>query len=162
MLTDAQIKEISLLRSYASRLDTFKDVILVGCGALLLKAESVKDDLQNISNRLDYDVRYSNNQADYVIRRYEEIVDRYQLTSQNSVLLGSTATDAKAKLSQLNNCAEEIKSKIEDLEKEINSLGIFGVLKKGKLTKELDELKVKYANSESTINDFAINTKNIN
>ena len=87
MLTDAQIKEISLLRSYASRLDTFKDVILVGCGALLL-------------------------------RRYEEIVDRYQLTSQNSVLLGSTATDAKAKLSQLNNCAEEIKSKISH----INSL----------------------------------------
>jgi hypothetical protein len=118
MLTDAQIKEISLLRSYASRLDTFKDVILVGCGALLLKAESIKDDLQNISNRLDYDVRYSNNQADYVIRRYEEIVDRYQLTSQNSVLLGSTATDAKAKLSQLNNCAEEIKSKISH----INSL----------------------------------------
>ena len=118
MLTDAQIKEISLLRSYASRLDTFKDVILVGCAAMLLKAESIKDDLQNISSRLDYDVNYCNNQADYVNRRYEEIVDRYHLTSQNTVLLGSTATDAKGKMNQLNDCVEEIKSKITH----INSL----------------------------------------
>lgn len=115
MLTDAQIKEISLLRSYASRLDTFKDVILAGCAALLYKAESVKDDMQNISNRLNYEVNNCSNHADDVIRRYDDIVYRYQLTSQNSVLLGSTSTDAKEKMNQLNNCAEEIQSKISHI-----------------------------------------------
>ena len=56
MATDAQVKEITLLRSYATRLGIFKDVVLAGCAAMLYKAESVKDDMQSFSNRLNNEV----------------------------------------------------------------------------------------------------------
>ena len=46
MASDAQVKEIALLRQYANRLDTFKDVILGGCLVLQHKAENILDGIQ--------------------------------------------------------------------------------------------------------------------
>ena len=50
MATDAQVKEIALLKEYANRLDGFKDAILGGCMVLQNKAEAILDNLQNESN----------------------------------------------------------------------------------------------------------------
>jgi len=122
MDTDAQIKEIGLLRSYASRLSTFKDVILAGCAAMLYKAESVKDDLQNLSNRLNDELSQCESKSKQVVLKYEDTVERYRLTSDNSALLGSTASDAKAKYSQLSNCAEDINRKISQVKSLLTGL----------------------------------------
>ena len=46
MAADAQVKEITLLREYANRLDGFQDAILGGCSVLQNKAESILDNLQ--------------------------------------------------------------------------------------------------------------------
>ena len=110
-MSDAQIKEVSLLREYASRLGIFKDVILAGCAGLLYKAESTKDDIQNVCYRIESDVNYYLAESNRVIRNYENLVKLYHLTTVNSDLLGSTATDAKEKMEQLKNCADDINSK---------------------------------------------------
>ena len=57
MATDAQVKEIALLKEYANRLDGFKDAILGGCMVLQNKAEAILDNLQNESNITDNNLR---------------------------------------------------------------------------------------------------------
>ncbi len=115
MISDAQVKEVALLREYASRLNMFKDVILAGCAGMISKSESIKDDIQTISKQVNNQLSRGSNEAEQVIRNYNDIVERYHLTSLNSSLLGTTATDAKSKLEQLNKCTEEINSKITNI-----------------------------------------------
>lgn len=122
MASDAQVKDISLLRSYAARLDMFKDVILGGCAAILYKAESIKSDMQTISNRMENEMSQSEEKVKQIISRFDETIERYHLTSNNSALLGTTAIDAKAKLEQLKNCAEEIQRKVNQVKALISGL----------------------------------------
>lgn len=122
MATDAQVKEITLLRSYATRLSIFKDVVLAGCAAMLYKAESVKDDMQSFSNSLNNEVSQCDDETKQIISRFDDTVERYHLTANNSALLGSTANDAKEKMSQLRNCAEEINRKVSHIKSLITGL----------------------------------------
>ena len=111
MASDAQVKEIALLRQYANRLDTFKDVILGGCLVLQHKAENILDNIQRDSNHAKSIHDFCSNETSNIVRKYENIIEHYRLTSNNSVLLGSTASDAKQKMNEINNCVNDINDK---------------------------------------------------
>lgn len=122
MVSDAQVKEIALLRQYASRLDTFKDVILGGCLVLQHKAESLLDDIQRTANYAE-NMRFDcSNESSATIRKYEDIVERYQLTSINSALLGDTADDAKNKMNEIDSCINDINENINKMKALITGL----------------------------------------
>lgn len=112
MASDAQVKEIALLRQYTSRLDTFKDVILGGCLVLQHKAGSILDNIQREGSHAKSIHDNCSNDASSIIRTFEDIVERYRLTSINSALLGSTAPDAKQKMIEIDNCVNDIYDKI--------------------------------------------------
>ena len=139
-MADAQVNEIALLREYASRLDAFKGVILGGCLAIRQKTESILNDMQRLSQQYEYSFYECRSEAAHVADKYEDIVDKYSLTRTNSVLLGSTPEDAKAKLNELSNCWEAIREKtshIDSLAKGIQertiayALGIGGMAERG-------------------------------
>ena len=112
MAADSQVKEITLLREYANRLDYFKESILGGCAALQNKAESILDNLQREKTIIENGLDDCLTQTSRTITRYEDIIDRYRLTSSSSMYLGTTADDAKSKYDEINKCAMEIKDKI--------------------------------------------------
>jgi hypothetical protein len=120
MASDAQVREIELLHQYAARLDTFKDVILGGCIVLKHKADTIFDSIQKDGNQAKSIQDSCYNESSYVTKEYEEIVERYRLTTVNSVLLGSTADDARAKMDEICNCVAAINDEIS----KINSLVI--------------------------------------
>jgi methyl-accepting chemotaxis protein len=115
MASDAQVKEIALLRQYANRLDTFKDVILGGCLVLQHKAENILDNIQRDSNHAKSIHDLCSNETSNIVRKYENIIEHYRLTSNNSVLLGSTASDAKQKMNEINNCVNDINDKVAQI-----------------------------------------------
>lgn len=115
MASDAQVKEIALLRQYANRLDTFKDVILGGCHVLQHKAENILDNIQRDSNHAKSIHDLCSNETSNIVRKYENIIEHYRLTSNNSVLLGSTASDAKQKMNEINNCVNDINDKVAQI-----------------------------------------------
>lgn len=115
MASDAQVKEIALLRQYAKRLDTFKDVILGGCLVLQHKAENILDIIQRDSNHAKSIHDLCSNETSNIVRKYENIIEHYRLTSNNSVLLGSTASDAKQKMNEINNCVNDINDKVAQI-----------------------------------------------
>ena len=95
MAADSQIKEITLLREYANRLDYFKESILGGCAALQNKAESILDNLQREKAVIEKGLDDCQIQTSRTVAKYEDIIDRYRLTSSSSIYLGTTADDAK-------------------------------------------------------------------
>lgn len=115
MASDAQVKEIALLRQYANRLDTFKDVILGGCLVLQHKAENILDNIQRDSNHAKSIHDLCSNETSNIVRKYENIIEHYRLTSNNSVLLGSTASDAKQMMNEINNCVNDINDKVAQI-----------------------------------------------
>ena len=122
MASDAQVKEIALLRQYANRLDTFKDVIRGGCLVLQHKAENILDGIQrDFSHAKSIHDNCSNDTSD-IVRKYEDIIERYRLTSTNSILLGSTSNDAKQKMSEIDNCANDIIDKVASIKALITGL----------------------------------------
>ena len=64
---------------------------------------------------------FSNDTSD-IVRKYEDIIERYRLTSTNSILLGSTANDAKQKMSEIDNCANDIIDKVASIKALITGL----------------------------------------
>lgn len=122
MASDAHVKEIELLRQYASRLDTFKDVILGGCIVLQHKAEIILDDIQREGSHAKSIHDSCSNETSDIVRKYEGIVEQYRLTSINSALLGSTATDAKQKMSEIGNCVNDINDKVASIKALITGL----------------------------------------
>ncbi len=112
MALDAQVNEIALLKEYANRLDDFREAILFGCGGLQQKAESILESIQNESQNVDYHLLQSQNLASATIRRYEEIVRRYNLSSTSITMLGNTADESKEILNKIEGNAAEIKEKI--------------------------------------------------
>ena len=122
MVSDAQVKEISLLRQYAVRLDTFKDVILGGCVVLQHKAETILDNIQRHGSRAVSMHDSCSNEAPNTIKKYEYIVEHYRLTSINSEKLGSTADNAKQKMNEIDNCFREINDKTAQIKALITGL----------------------------------------
>lgn len=122
MASDAQVKEIELLRQYASRLDTFKDVILGGCLVLQHKADNILDNIQREGSHAKSIYDSCSNDASNIIRKYENIIEHYRLTSVNSVLLGNTASDAKQKMSEIDNCVNDINDKVASIKALITGL----------------------------------------
>lgn len=122
MVSDAQVKEISLLRQYAVRLDTFKDVILGGCVVLQHKAETILDNIQRDRSRAVSIHDSCSNEASNTIKKYEYIVEHYRLTSINSEKLGSTADNAKQKMNEIENCFREISDKTAQIKALITGL----------------------------------------
>jgi methyl-accepting chemotaxis protein len=122
MPTDAQIKEITYLREYASILDDFKYYILGGCKALHNKAENVLDNSKSKLSIVKSTECICQNRADYVIRTYDDLVNRYNLSKENEALLGTTAKDAKKAIKEINNCANAIQEKVNDIISSINAL----------------------------------------
>ena len=122
MAADSQIKEITLLREYANRLDYFKESILGGCAALQNKAESILDNLQREKAVIEKGLHDCQIQTSRTVAKYEDIIDRYRLTSSSSIYLGTTADDAKSKYDEINKCAMEIKDKIEKVNSIITGL----------------------------------------
>lgn len=123
MISDAQVKEIALLKEYAKRLDGFKDAILAGCGILQNKAESIMSDMQNTSSQVEQELQQSQQTASRIISKYEnDIIERYHLTSSSSIYLGTTASDAESKLAEINQCGEEIKDRIGHINSLISAL----------------------------------------
>ena len=122
MAADSQIKEITLLREYANRLDYFKESILGGCAALQNKAESILDNLQREKAVIEKGLDDCQIQTSRTVAKYEDIIDRYRLTSSSSIYLGTTADDAKSKYDEINKCAMEIKDKIEKVNSIITGL----------------------------------------
>ena len=112
MAADSQVKEITLLRDYANRLDYFKESILGGCDALKNKTESILDNLQREKAVIEKGLDDCQIQTSRIVARYEDIIDSYRLTSSSSIYLGPTADDAKSKYDEINKCAMEIKDKI--------------------------------------------------
>ena len=122
MVSDAQVKEIALLRQYANRLDTFKDVILGGCLVLQHKAENILDNIQREGSRAKHIYAICSNDKSGVVCKYEDVIERYHLTSTNSILLGNTASDAKRKMAEIENCVNEIDDKIASIKSLIAGL----------------------------------------
>ena len=122
MASDAHVKEIELLRQYASRLDTFKDVILGGCLALQHKAENILDNIQREGSHAKSIHDNCSNDASDIVRKYEDIVERYRLTTINSTLLGSTASDVKQKMNEIDNCVNDINGKIASIKALVTGL----------------------------------------
>lgn len=122
MPTDAQVKEISYLREYASILDDFKYYILGGCLALRKKAENIIDNSEHILSDTKSAELRCQNRTDYVIRSYDDLVNRYKLSSENESLLGTTAMDAKGKIREINSCANALQEKVSDIKSIINAL----------------------------------------
>jgi len=122
MASDAQVKEIDLLRQYASRLDTFKDVILGGCLVLQHKADNILDNIQREGSDAKSIYDSCSNDASNIIRKYENIIEHYRLTSVNSILLGNTANDAKQKMSEIDNCVNDINDKVSSIKALITGL----------------------------------------
>ena len=122
MASDAQVKEIALLRQYANRLDTFKDVILGGCLVMQHKAENILDNIQREGSQAKSIHDSCFEDTSDIVRKYEHIVEHYRLTSVNSVLLGSTASDAKQKMSEIDNCINDINDKAAQIKALITGL----------------------------------------
>ena len=122
MVSDAQVKEISLLRQYAARLDTFKDVILGGCVVLQHKAENILDNIQREGSRAKSIHDSCSNDTSDIVRKYEHIIEHYRLTSNNITLLGNTANDAKQKMSEIDNCINDINDKTAQIKALITGL----------------------------------------
>ena len=122
MASDAQVKEIALLRQYANRLDTFKDVILGGCLVLQHKAENILDNIQRDGSHAKSVHDSCSEDTSDIVRKYEHIVEHYRLTSNNSVLLGSTASDAKQKMSEIDNCINDINDKAAQIKALVTGL----------------------------------------
>ena len=122
MVSDAQVKEVSILRQYANRLDIFKDVILVGCVALQGKAESIIESIRNDANMIDYETNNCQSLSSNTIKKYDDIIERYNLSADNSSLLGNTADDAKQKMEEINKCAYEIEDVIRKVDALITGL----------------------------------------
>lgn len=122
MVSDAQVKEVSFLRQYANRLDIFKDVILVGCVALQGKAESIIESIRNDANMIDSETNNCQSLTSNTIKKYDDIVERYNLSADNSSLLGNTADDAKQKMEEINKCAYEIEDVIRKVDALITGL----------------------------------------
>ena len=76
MAADAQVKEITLLREYANRLDGFQDAILGGCSVLQNKAESILDNLQREKTNIERGLDNCQTQTSRTIEKYEDIIDR--------------------------------------------------------------------------------------
>ena len=122
MAADAQVKEITLLREYANRLDSFKDAILGGCVVLQNKAESILDNLQREKTNIERGLDNCQTLSSRTVEKYEDIIDRYRLTSSSSIYLGTTADDAKSKFEEIKKCAMEIKDKIAKVNSIITGL----------------------------------------
>lgn len=122
MAADSQVKEISLLRDYYNRLDGFKDAIVGGCVVLQSKAESILDNLQREKSNIERELDNCQTQTSRIVEKYEDIIDRYGLTSSSSIYLGTTADDAKSKFEEINKCAMEIKDKIAKMNSIITGL----------------------------------------
>jgi len=122
MASDAQVKEIDLLRQYANRLDAFKDVILGGCLVLQHKAENILDGIQRDSSHAKSIYDNCSNDTSDIVRKYEDIIERYRLTSTNSILLGNTANDAKQKMSEIDSCFNDINDKVASIKALITGL----------------------------------------
>ena len=122
MATDAQVKEIALLKEYANRLDGFKDAILGGCMVLQNKAEAILDNLQNESNITDNNLQENQKLASRTINVYEDIIRRYRLSSTSSSLLGSTPEEVKQSIKEIELCTSEIKESSSTLLKLINDI----------------------------------------
>lgn len=122
MATDAQVKEIALLKEYANRLDGFKDAILGGCMVLQNKAEAILDNLRNESNITDNNLQENQKLASRTIKVYEDIIRRYSLSSTSSSLLGSTPEEIKQSIKEIELCASEIKEKTDKTKSLIGTL----------------------------------------
>lgn len=122
MLTDAQVKEIAYLREYASILSDFKYYILGGCVALGKKAESILNDVSIISRDTEYKSTNCYKEADRVIRDFNSIVDRYHLSSHSKLLLGDSAIEAQTKIKQVEQCSNNIQSKVAQIKSHIEAL----------------------------------------
>ena len=122
MASDAQVKEIDLLRQYANRLDTFKDVILGGCLVLQHKAENILDNIQREASHAQSIYDNCSKDTSDIVRKYENIIEHYRLTSVNSILLGNTANDAKQKMSEIDNCVNVINDKVASIKAIITEL----------------------------------------
>lgn len=122
MASDAQVKEIELLRQYASRLDTFRDVILGGCLVLQHKADNILDNIQREGFHANSIHNHCSNETSDTVRRFEQIVEHYRLTSINSALLGNTSNDAKQKMSEIDNCVNDINDKVASIKALITGL----------------------------------------
>ena len=97
-------------------------MILGGCIVLKHKADAILDSIQKDGNQAESIQDSCYNESSYAIKEYEEIVERYRLTTINSVLLGSTADDARVKMDEICNCVAAINDEILKIKSLITGL----------------------------------------
>jgi len=120
-MSDIDVKQIDILRTYTSKLGDFK----TGCtvvGALIDKQiRSIKDDVASTANDARVALEYSADYVDEVTRRYDRALSK---CNNARAYIGETDLECKSMYSEAEVLKTQIDGHIRDLMTELDNAGL--------------------------------------
>lgn len=122
MADDIRVKESTLLRQYASRLNGFATSVRHNSSNVMKTLERERDRAESLLReyeRMEHDVT---NQVNSLVCHYEDTIQRYRLTGINIEKLGHSDMQAKQKLGEFRQCLEMQKERVHSIRMKAETL----------------------------------------
>lgn len=122
MADDIRVKESTLLRQYASRLNGFATSVRHNSSNVMNTLERERDRAESLLReyeRMEHDVT---NQVNTLARHYEDTIRQYQLTGASIERLGHSDMEAKQKLGEFRQCLEMQKERVRSIRMKAEAL----------------------------------------
>lgn len=122
MADDIRVKESTLLRQYASRLNGFASSVRHNNATIMKTMEHERDRAESMLREYELWEQNVTREVDTLVRHYEDTIQRYRLTGINIEKLGHSDMQAKQKLGEFRQCLETQKERVHSIRMKAEAL----------------------------------------